>query len=260
MKSLVQLSLKIGPLVVAMAAGTSVHAQDSDRVEQLENRMGAMETKLDALIELMTKDKSSVSNQAGEHSEGSSTQTSQAPGEVTPGVNLDLYSMPRLEKGDTLPASPSGFPAASAVVEGAQPFNLGAFEKIDGLAQYANPTSKTIGQLYSANMFFQESGEYVFQASMAKREKNYTDVINCVTSVIVDGTVVASAYMKAYNFEPVSSSENGAVSLQGGVHNVGLWSICDRVGHSGQLDIEIGLKSPQDRTPKRLDASLLFVE
>ncbi len=248
-------------LLLTMSLGpTQVVAQEASRLDQLEKRMDGIEAKLDALIQLQTKGMPAAAEPTASSRQVSSQIMTQSGAQPQPGVNLDIYSLPLIQKNDKLPVSPSGFPTASSVIEGVQPFNLALFERTDGLSQFANPSGKSIGQLFSGKVMFPDSGAYVFQASMSKPKQGYAPVINCVTSVIVDDTVVASTYTRAYDFDPVSSSENGAARLEGGMHNLAIWAVCDRAGYSGMLQIELSVKAPGDRSPKPFDGSRFLVD
>jgi hypothetical protein len=259
MHSFARVASALLPSAMALAA-TTVFAQDANRLGQLERRMDGIEAKLDALIQLQTKGAPEAVKLTAGLTQDSSGSASRADGQPQPGVNMDIYSLPLMQENDKLPVSPSGFPTASKVIERAQPFNLALFERTDGVSQFANPSGKSIGQLFSGKVVFPDSGAYVFQATMSKPKQGYTPVINCVTSVIVDETVVASTYTRAYDYNPVSSSENGAARLEGGMHNLAIWAICDRVSYSGMLQIELSLKAPGDRSPKPFDASRFLVD
>lgn len=260
--STVATTIVLPALLMSAATFGASRAQDSTRLDQLEKRVDGMDTKLDALINLMTKQKGN-SPPGATDAEQTSTQQAPAPStqadNLQPGLNLDIYSIV-IGPHDKIPASPTGFAAASQVVDWTQPFNLGGFERIDGLSQYARPTGKSIGQLYSGNVRFSDSGDYVFQATLSKKGTGYPSANKCATSVIVDDTTVTTTYTNVSNFPPASSSENGSVKLQGGIHKVALWSICNSFGYDSRLEVEIAVKEPKDRTPKPIEASRFLVE
>lgn len=248
-------------LLLTMSLGPNqAFAQEANRLGQLEKRMDGIEAKLDALIQLQMKSTPAGAEPTAASRQVSTENMSQAGGQPQPGVNLDIYSIPLIQDNDKLPVSPSGFPTASAVVEGVQPFNLALFGQTNGLSQFANPSGKSIGQLFSGKVMFPDSGAYVFQATMSKPKRGNVPVINCVTSVIVDDTVVASTHTRVYDYDPVSSSENGAARLEGGMHNLAIWSICDRAGYSGMLQVELSVKAPGERSPKPFDASRFLID
>lgn len=244
---------------VLLSVSSVAQAQDADRLDRIEKRIGNVETKLDALIGLLTqKSEGSFLPTSPEPSAPDTAAQEEPSGELQQGVNLDVYSM-SLGNNDKLPGLPSGTPAASATIPAKLPFNLGDFQKIDGVSQYANPSGKTIGQLYWGNVMFRESGEYVFQATLAKSLGSGSSYA-CTTSVIVDDTLVISTTARVDTYEQRSSSENGAVSLQGGMHKVAIWATCDRAGYSDSYAVSVSVKSPKDRAPKPLDANRFFVE
>lgn len=262
-----QVTVMSSAIVLAICAGRAM-AQDAGQqaqIDELANRVTGIETKLDALLELLQKQSSGntsgsqtspVSSQASVTTPQTTTNTASTPSGLRPGVNLDIYTI-ALNRDERLPASPVGVPAGSLIIKGEQPFNLAAFNGMDGLRQYANPSGKSIGQLYTGYVNFEVTGEYVFQASIKKSRNVYIGPDICSTSVLVDGHLIANVVMRVDRGQ--SEAENGVANLEKGLHQVSLWSICDSRGYDSLLTAQVAVKGPSDRAPKIIDASQFLV-
>ncbi|MCY1222876.1 hypothetical protein D9M68_250420 [compost metagenome] len=262
-KSRYSLRFLVPGLVGTLLLSEAAFAQDSKRVEELEGRIDGLETKMDALIELMTKQQSDAkpADAAGGRQPQEQARTASVasadglPLQLKPGLNLDLYS---IELGDEWPQIPPGYPVASTVIKSSQPFNLDAFRDNPQLKQYARPSGKSLGQFLSGKILLDETGEYVFQANVSNNGNVNFGSTECFASAIVDGQAIASTALKLDDGK--ASANQATVSLEGGLHSVGIWALCNGYGHSKYIDVTLSVKAPRDRTPKLIDTSQFLVD
>ncbi|CDX49142.1 exported hypothetical protein [Mesorhizobium plurifarium] len=262
-------------LSVGIFSTGSVYAQDQQRIDQLEKRVDGMETKLDAILEMLSKqagkaDGAAVNQSGGDDQAdvGETPDTSGAAtdlGELQPGMTLDLYAVDWPQDSKDIAAGPVGYPAVSEIVAVPNVFEQAAFIDVPSMKRFAGPSDKQVALSWTGLIRIPLSGKHIFQIEILVDNSSKTNA--CISTLKIDDRDVlrVDSVGKSNGYDSTSTRSNvgqGEINLAAGLHRFALWDHC--LGRSRQdlskVHFNLVAKGPNDRAPKPIDPSRFLTQ
>lgn len=244
--------------LVLGATGPAI-AQSAPSNEELGKRVDSIETKLDALIDMLAKDHSSTpaSSTAASPAESSEEQSEiQLGDDYQKGLNLDLYLVPFADDVSTvIPTPPDAIPSASEHVEYAERFELSAPANLETMKRFMKDMDKRVALQWSGFIKIPSSGQQIFSVEIA-REYNVNSN-KCIARLEIDDHAVVQIVLD----DGQMMSDQGALNLEEGVHKFALWGHCNWQGsYSNLVYFNFLSKGPHDRAPQPIAADRFFTK
>lgn len=241
---------------------THVFAQTPD----LERRVGTIEKKLDALIELMqsrkgqpTPARPAVGQVAGATSQ---SDDGAVPEGYEPGMYLDVYATGiTLNDNNVDQAIPDTYPSGSVKIQPMNTFPYGELLKHQELKDFANMGNSLAAVKYSGQLVIENPGQHTFQLKLniESRNKYY-----CISSFYLNDSRLIHLKNDRYSM----SNQQSAIKLYAGIYNYAVFILCvNSPDYPRASDIpfdkiraDVLMAGPNDRAPKPIPVSNFVVK
>lgn len=243
-------------LMASSLLSSAVLAQTPD----LERRVGTIEKKLDALIELMQSQQAqpAPAQPAAAQASGAASQSDDGsvPEGYEPGMYLDVYATGlKLTNNNLDQTIPDTYPAGSVKISPMNTFPYGEILKHQELKAFADVGNSLVGVRYSGQMIIKSSGRHNFQLRISQSGSRYF----CISSFYINGD--RQIHMK--NGESQVSTEQSTIKLYEGVYDYSVYTLCmsdinfqyaSNVNFD-RVQTDLLMAGPNDRAPKPIPTS-----
>lgn len=255
MKSNKFLKIALFSAVAIGFASCPAFSQQNDEVQALKQRMNSLESKMDALIDLMQKQQS---GQPAQTATNAAKVSGNLPEGYVPGMFLDVFepvsTALRLERDER--AVPTGTPAASVAISPSSVVSYAELLKHPETKRFAVENRNDIPSIVlSGYLNIIENGKHTLGIEMT--DNTYAPA--CDAKLIINDKLVASKYMQ--DRENFASASAGA-KLTAGLYSFKIFFECEGglpVGYD-KKSIAFVMAGPNDRAPKAVPADRLLIK
>ena len=261
-------ALKRGVGVLALAVGmmTAMPGLAQEEASGLEAqlaaqdaRIDALEGKIDRLVEVLLA--SPLLAEVPEADDGQAAQAATLPAaeapEMKPGWFLDVYLIERKQNKEP-PKAPTGVSIGRMVDTNAPVLKRDAVKSNAVLRRAGEGYNNEMGLYWNGVVEIAENGPHVFFVAL---ENKYSYNRGCRASLIINGESVADTDWLQYGG---SLSGQAQVSLNAGVHEIGVWQPCsytdgkpDVWDKYAALEVVVAMRGPRDNTLAPIPKSII---
>jgi hypothetical protein len=242
------------------------------QAEDLEQRVKKLETKLDAILELLQKQQMqtpATTQQTSTAASASSEPAPAPPASLRMGqLYLDVYTLSMnyedwnraRHDSSAIPAWPTGVAAGSAVIEAPAMFTYGSFSSDAALAQFADAQA-LVQVVWNGVLHIERNGKHTFQLSAGKEEGS-SGADTCRSSLrIEDETFVEVLSNNIGTTRRIYATEQGTVPLESGYYKFALYFTCPRYNNNVFLNYgaTLTMAGPGDRAAKPIPPDLFGI-
>lgn len=253
-------SFGVSIAVVLLTAHAAI-AQSSE-VEALKRRMSDVETKLDAIYDLLQKQNAPSLRVKPVPSASSSASASDAPAGYVPGMYLDVFASGLVSRTyDDLPGEPAGFPSGSVTIEPRNAFAYGALLEEGSLKNFASTSNSLVGVRFSGKLRIGSVGPHSFQIAVNNTSQGWQF---CISTISLSGQKIAEVKL----IHGYSANSQEVKSLSSGLYDYSIFIVCkDPNGGSNgsavrfrSIAVAVLMAEPGDRAPKPIPTDRFFIK